>query len=99
MSIFDVFTFKKEGKKIFSKENFRSILELAKAEIIKQAKANIPGIEKKYEVDKVVIARIESIKEGCNNKLIVFVLDKVIDAVPSITQAVYDFLKEKIENL
>lgn len=99
MGLFDVFTFKKEGKKIFTRENFRGILELARAEIIKQAQSHIPGIEKKYEVDKVVIARLESIKEDCKNGLIVFVLNKVIDAVPSITQAVYDFLKEKIENL
>ena len=59
MSIFDVFSFKKEAAKVFTKENFQHILETARAEIIKQAKANIPGIEKKLIVDKAVIAKIE----------------------------------------
>ena len=47
MSIFDVFSFKKEGTKVFSKENFQFILMTAKEEILKQAKENILGAEKK----------------------------------------------------
>ena len=35
MSIFDIFTFKKEATKVFSKENFQHILETAKDEIIR----------------------------------------------------------------
>lgn len=99
MSVFDVFTFKKEGKKVFSIENFKGILDLAKAEIIKMAKEKIPGIEKKIAVDKIVLERLDGIKKNCNNGIIIFILDLVAKAIPTITQAVYDFLKEKVENL
>ena len=100
MGLFDVFSFKKEGIKVFSKENFKHILEVAKDEIIKQAKENISGVEKKLIVDRLVIAQVNVLKETYpKNKLILWILDRVIEAVPTITQLVYNFLKEKIENL
>lgn len=100
MGLFDVFSFKKEGIKVFSKENFKHILEVAKDEIIKQAKENISGTEKKLIVDRLVIAQVNVLKETYpKNKLILWILDRVIEAVPTITQLVYNFLKEKIENL
>ena len=100
MGIFDIFSFKKEAAKVFTKENFQHILETARAEIIKQAKANIPGIEKKLIVDKAVIAKIEILKETYKkNGLVVWLLNLIIKNIPTVTQLVYEFLKEKIENL
>ena len=99
MSIIDIFTFKKEGKKIFSKENFIEILKLAREKIVEQAKENIPGIEKKIIVDEIVIAKITAWKNTCKNKMVAWVLDRIIEVIPSVTQLVYDFLKEKVESL
>lgn len=99
MSIFDAFTIKKEGKKFFSKENFTAILEIARKEIIEQAKANIPGVEKKTIVDTIVIHKLNSIACGFSNKILLWIIDRIIDCIPTVTQLVYDFLKEKVENL
>lgn len=99
MSIFDVFTFKKEGKKIFSKETFSEVLEVARQAIIDQAKKNIPGVEKKQAVDIKVISRITSIEAKCSNSIIRWVIERIIDVVPTITQFIYDRLKEKVESL
>ena len=99
MSIFDVFSFKKEASKIFTKENFKAVMEKAKEEIIKQIKSNIPGPEKKAIVDAIVIAKVKEFRNGCSNKLVLWVIDRVIDAIPTVTQLIYNFLKEKVENL
>ena len=99
MSIFDIFTFKKEATKIFSKENFAHILEVARLEIIEQAKKNIPGVEKKFIVDEKVLAQLGILKDSCKNKLLMWLIDRVMDAIPTVTQLIYNFLKEKIENL
>lgn len=102
MIIFDIFTFKKEATKVFSKENFQHILETAKDEIIKQAKENVnaKGPEKKIIVDKIVIAKIEVLKETYKkNGLIVWLLNLIIKVIPTVTQLIYEFLKEKVENL
>ena len=99
MGIFDIFTFKKEAKKVFSKENFQYVLLTAREEIIKQIKANIPGVEKKAIVDTIIVGKIEILKETYKNGLVIWLLDQLIKVVPTVTQLVYDFLKEKIENL
>lgn len=99
MGLLDVFSFKKEGAKLFTKENFKSVLELARTKIIEQAKAKIPGQEKKAIVDYVVITKIESFAAGCKNKIILWVINKLIEIVPTVTQLIYDFLKEKVEKL
>ena len=99
MGLFDAFSFKKEAAKVFTKENFAIILAFAREKIIEQAKANIPGIEKKIIVDNAVIAKIREFRTNCKNKLVLWVIDQIIKVVPTVTQLVYDFLKEKIENL
>ena len=65
------------------------------------AKANFPGEEKKRQVDLVVVARIYEKVEEANikNKLVLWLIDKLVDLVPRVTQLIYDFLKEKVENL
>lgn len=99
MSILDVFTFKKDSAKIFSKENFAHILGIAREEIIKQAKKAISGAEKKLNVDKEVIEKINILKSTCKNNLILWLLDRIIEIIPTVTQLIYNFLKEKIESL
>lgn len=99
MGIFDIFTFKKEAEKVLTPENFSEVLQKARGEIIKQAKANIPGIEKKTLVDNAVIVKIREFRSTCKNKIVLWLLDQIIKVVPTITQLIYDFLKEKVENL
>ena len=100
MSIFDIFTFKKEAVKVFSKENFSAIMKKAREEIIKQAKnPDLLGPAKKALVDNAVIAKIREFRNSCNNKLVMWVIDEIIKVIPTVTQLIYDFLKEKIENL
>lgn len=99
MSIFDVFTFKKEASGVFTKENFAEVLQFAKEKIVEQAKAKIPGIEKKIAVDNAVIVKIREIRSTCKNKLVLWLIDQIIKVVPTVTQLIYDFLKAKIENL
>jgi hypothetical protein len=99
MSIFDVFTIKKESKNFFTKENFEIVLKTARHEIIEQIKSNIPGVEKKAIVDATVIKKIEALALGCSNKILLWIIERIISCIPAITQLIYDFLKEKIENL
>lgn len=99
MSIFDVFSFKKEAVKVFTAENFAAVMEKAKEEIIKQVDKKIAGSEKKTLVDNVVIAKIREFRNTCKNKLVLWVIDQIIKVVPTVTQLIYDFLKAKVENL
>lgn len=99
MSIFDVFTFKKEALNVFTAENFSTVLQFAREKIVEQVKAKIPGVEKKILVDNAVIAKIREFRNTCKNKLVLWLIDQIIKVIPTVTQLVYDFLKEKIENL
>lgn len=100
MSIFDVFSFKKEAGKVFTKENFAHILETARLAIIEQAKdATKKGAEKKFIVDEKVISSINILKDSCKNGLIKWLLERIVGVIPTVTQLIYEFLKEKIENL
>lgn len=99
MSIFDVFSFKKEATKVFTKENFSAVLEKAREEIIKQVNSSLLGSEKKALVDNAVIAKIREFRSTCKNKLVLWVVDELIKLIPTVTQFIYDFLKEKVENL
>ena len=99
MSIFDIFSFKKEATKVFTKENFSAVLEKAREEIIKQVNSSLLGSEKKALVDNAVIAKIREFRSTCKNKLVLWVVDELIKLIPTVTQFIYDFLKEKVENL
>lgn len=101
MGLFDVFTFKKDGKKIFSKEVFKEVLEESREKIVEQAKAKIPGEEKKSIVDKAVIAFIQAKVKTLEvkNGLVLWLVNRIIGLIPLVTQIVYNFLKEKVEAL
>ena len=99
MGLFDLFSFKKETTIVFSKENLNALLETARHAIIEQVKEHYPGSDKKAKVDLTVIAKIEELKEKVKNKYVCFIIERIKDIVPRLTQLVYDFLKEKVENL
>ena len=100
MSIFDIFSFKKEATKVFTKENFAHIMETARLTIIEQSKDKVAkGYQKKFIVDEKVIATINILKESCKNGLIIWLLNRMIEVVPTVTQLIYNFLQEKVENL
>lgn len=101
MSIFDIFTFKKEAQQVFSKENISisTILDVARRAIIEQSTNNLLGEEKKLRVDAQVIHVLQQKSKNCKNKLVLLIVNLTIKNVPSITQKVYDLLKEQIENL
>ena len=99
MGLFDVFTFKKQASEIFSKENVAEVLEKARAAIIEQIKAKYPGPEKMTVVIVTVEELIKRKTSSCTNKLVLWVVSQVIKVVPTITQLVYNFLKEKVEKL
>ena len=93
MGLFDIFTFKKESKKIFTKENFQIVLNCAKEEIIKQVKNKLPGKEKMAIVEKAVISKIWELQNNTSNSVIKWLLDLLILVVPVVTQFIYDTLK------
>lgn len=101
MGLFDVFTFKKESGKVFSKENFKELFQEARSHIIELAKENIPGEEKKRALDTLLTARIYAkvAKLRVKNKIVLWLVDGFIDVLPTITQLIYEFLKEKVESL
>ena len=99
MSIFDLFTFKKQTEQVFSRDNVKFIVNLAREAIIAQAKNSFPGEEKKAKVDAQVIYAIQQKVSSCSNKLVLWLVGLVVKNVPAITQKIYDFLKEKVENL
>ena len=99
MGLFDIFTFKKQAQEVFSKENVKEVLDRTRSAIIDQIKAKYPGAEKMVAVQIAITTLISSKVSGCTNKLVLWLVNLIIKAVPAITQTVYDFLKEKVENL
>lgn len=99
MGLFDVFSFKKEAQKVFTKENFNIVLTTAREAIVSFVDKEILGSEKKKRVDEIVVAKIIELTINVKNGLVLWVIDKLIDLVPVVTQLVYNFLKEKVENL
>ena len=99
MGLFDIFSFKKEGKSVFNRDVFKEVLETAKDAIIRIAKENIPGQEKKNQVDNLVITKILVMTSNIKNGLVLWVINRIIDLIPVVTQLVYDSLKARVEEL
>ena len=101
MGLFDVFTFKKESGKVFSKENFKELFQEARSHIIELAKENIPGEEKKRALDTLLTSRVYmKVSElKVKNKIVLWLVDRFVEILPTITQLIYEFLKEKVESL
>lgn len=98
MSIFDIFNFKKKFQEVFTKENFEVVRDLIKTEIIKQVKSKLAGNKKMDKVvDKVVQYIQDNIKS--DNKIVQWIIDNIlIPNVRTIAQAIYDDLKQIVEN-
>ena len=77
----------------------KAVLDLARTAIIDQVKNKFPGEEKKAKVDAQVIYAIQQKVAGCSNKLVLWLVGLIVKSIPSITQKIYDFLKEKVEKL
>jgi hypothetical protein len=90
-----------DGKKVFSREVFKEVLEEARKEIIEQVKKVIPGEEKKAIVDERMRALIrKKVKDlEVKNGFILWLVEKIIELIPLVTQLIYNFLKEKVEAL
>lgn len=101
MGLFDVFSFKKEANKVLNKEVFVEVLKKAREGIIERVKENMPGVEKKEQLDLSLLSFIDKkvLEAGIKNKLVLWVIDKLKDLLPRVSQIVYDFLKEKVDNL
>ena len=99
MGLFDVFTFKKQAAEAFSKENVDKFLSTARAAIIEQIKANCPGPEKMDIVVGILKNFVIDKTSKITNKLVIFLVNQFLVVIPIVAQLVYDFLKEKVENL
>lgn len=100
MSIFDIFTFKKELKEVVNQDFLKGIVEAAKTEIINQAKDKLAdGLQKMNNVVDVVEVFIRG-RIKSNNKIVLWLVDNIlIPNVRLITQTVYDLLKEVVKGL
>ena len=99
MGLLDIFGFRKEFTKVFSKENFALLNALAKEKIIEQVKLKIDGSKK---MDAVVKAVVDFINKHMvsNNGLVNWIKDNIlIPNVRTILQALYDALKQKVKDL
>ena len=99
MSILDIFTFKKQSQSVFSLENVKGLFNTARTAIVEQVKAKYPGNEKKAKVDAAVIYYIQERVKNCTNGLVLWLVGLLIKSVPTITQTIYDNLKEKVNSL
>ncbi len=98
-NIFDLFSIRKESKKIFTRENLLEVLNLAKWYIIDQAKNSLRGAEKKQIVDSAIINIINEKTKDCKNSILLWIIERIKGFIPTITQYIYDTLKEKVDNL
>ena len=101
MILFDAFSFKKSITGIFSLEAIKDVFNLAKKEIIARVGVAIEGEEKKVQVDYIVIKFIlDYVTTNCSNKLVLWLVNTVVlKAIPTVTQLIYEFLKEKVNGL
>lgn len=99
MFILDVFSFKTAFSKLATKENFDKLREIAKAKIIEQVKANIPGDEKMQNVVTDLVNYI-SLHLTSSNDIVQWIIDHIlISGIKGFAQAIYDDLKEVVKGL
>lgn len=99
MSIFDIFSFKKNFTEVFNADTFKNLRDAIKSEIVKQIKKNVPGQEK---MDAVVLKVTDYIVKHVHSKnnIVQWIIDNVlIKGIRLLSQSIYDDLKEIIEGL
>ena len=100
MNIFGIFTLASSAKKVFSAENVKSFLTFIRAQIIYYVdKKELLGKDKKANVDARAIEYVKTHWFGYNSVLDWFLEKIFIPVIPIVTQAVYDLLKARVENL
>lgn len=93
-----IFSFKNEAATIFTKNNIAKVLNFAKGEIVAKVDAELTNEQKKRAVDEAVIIFIDNHFKS-DNAIIKYILEKFEDLVPTITQVIFDFLKDRIDGL
>lgn len=100
MSIFDIFSFKKDFAEVATAENFKALKDFAREKIIEQAKDKaLKGVQKMNNVVDEVTEWIEDHIHS-DNKIVQWLIDNIlIPDVRTICQAIYDLLKEIVKGL
>ncbi len=93
-----IFSFKKEAATIFTRSNIVKVLDFAKGEIIAKVNTELSNEQKKRAVDEAVIVFIDNHFKS-DNAIVKFILEKIEDIIPAITQSIFDFLKDRIDGL
>ena len=79
---------------------FKGYLEVTKQYIKEQVSKDLEGTEKKAAVDKAVCDYIDSKFKDCKNIMLLALISYAKDKlVPTVTQTIYNLLKEKVDNL
>lgn len=96
-----VFTFKKDFQTVFTNEKVKEFFKIARDLIIKYRDfKELSGEEKKKRVDEFLTNWLfENVVSKTDNAIICWLLGILIYNVPTITQFVYDFLKDNIEGI
>ena len=94
------FSFKNAFAVVFSADNINEFFSFVRGEIVDYvAKKDLLGEEKKKAVDAKAIEWVELKCKG-ENGIIDWIVDHIlIPLVPELTQRVYDFLKEFVQDL
>ncbi len=82
----------------FSKENMVSLFDIIKNKIIEQAKSELSGSDKKYNVDMAVITFIKT-NMKTPNPIANTLINILIEYVPVLTQCVYEYLRKYVDGL
>lgn len=93
-----IFNFKTKSAETFNKDSLAVLADFIKATIINRIGTELSNAEKKVAVDNAVTNFVRNSFKS-DNVFVQFLIEKLIEAVPLITQIVYDFLKDRIEGL
>ena len=98
--VLGAFSFKDAFAAVFSAENINEFFSFVRGEIVEYvAKKDLLGEEKKKAVDAKAIEWVELKCKG-KNGIVDWIVDRVlIPLIPDLTQRVYDFLKEFVQDL
>lgn len=100
MSFFGIFSVKTDAKKTFCIQSIKEFFAFIRREIIGYVEAkDLLGSEKKEAVDEKVVEYVEGKFIGSNTVLNWLVRKIFIPVIPTITQAVYDLLREHVDGL
>ncbi len=100
MGLFDLFSFKKEFKKVFTAENFTILRAAIKEKIIEQVKEKAKKGEQK--MDAVVELGVEFIRKhmASDNGIVNWITENIL--IPNFrlfSQAIYEDLKQVVKGL